>query len=213
MHPEGFFRHFSRDASMFSSILSTDTSTMAHLSGVSFLQYRTKYNSLVGTVGVSIWSSANICNFNQWEHIYLLFSWFDDLEEFIRQVVWKFNMLNIFLYREQNSGNNIEFRFLGMNSMHMFMVTYIELTSCIVPSLFSLSSAYITSRVAAFDIMQGNSSFHWFWEYVDIFTVKTGKCLATLSWFTESNINSWNQIIFSFCLSSLFFFSKKIIIQ
>lgn len=60
MQPEGFFLHLTSEVSMLCSILSTDTSKMAHFSALSFLLYLMKYNSLVGTSGVSICSSANI---------------------------------------------------------------------------------------------------------------------------------------------------------
>jgi hypothetical protein len=60
-HPEGFLRHLtSEDASAPPPALSKDTSTMAHFSGASFLQQRAKQNSLVGIIGVSVWTSANI---------------------------------------------------------------------------------------------------------------------------------------------------------
>ena len=62
MQPDGRFLHFTKDASIFSSTLSIETSTIAHCSALNCLQYRTKYTSLVGTKGVSICSSANICN-------------------------------------------------------------------------------------------------------------------------------------------------------
>lgn len=62
MQPDGRFLHFTRDASMLSSTLSTDTSTIAHWSALNCLQCRIKYTSLVGTNGVSICSSANICD-------------------------------------------------------------------------------------------------------------------------------------------------------
>lgn len=61
MQPDGRFLHFTKDLSMLSSTLSMDTSTIAHFSPLNRLQYLTKYTSLVGTIGVNICNSANIC--------------------------------------------------------------------------------------------------------------------------------------------------------
>jgi hypothetical protein len=61
-HPEGFLKHLQAvdDVCPSGSATSKEISTVAHFSAVIFLQYRRKRNSLVGTTGVSICTSANV---------------------------------------------------------------------------------------------------------------------------------------------------------
>lgn len=63
MQPEGrLVQREEEDESILSLIVSMETSAMAHFWELSCLQVLMKLTSFGGMVGVSIWSSANICN-------------------------------------------------------------------------------------------------------------------------------------------------------